>query len=252
MEASVYDPVELARLAEKEVSSGNLRKYYRFRAARFYGGIATADCVGCCLRCLFCWSWSIVSSPARGGSFYHPEDVARRLTGIAKKKRFRQLRISGNEATLCWDHLMGVLGSLGGHHAFILETNGILLGESEERAKELSKFSNLHVRVSLKGACEDDFSRCTGARPEGFTLQLRALENLARHGVSANPACMVSFSSEDAVEALKKRLKEIHPAYRDLEEEELVLYPQVEERLRKAGIQYRTAFRPNRIPPEQI
>ncbi len=89
----MYDPVELARLTEKEVSSGDLRKYYRFRAARFYGGIATADCVGCCLRCLFCWSWSIVSSPSRGGSFYHPGDVARRLGRSAAALAMALLRI---------------------------------------------------------------------------------------------------------------------------------------------------------------
>jgi uncharacterized Fe-S cluster-containing radical SAM superfamily protein len=248
----VYDPVDLARQTEKEVGSGNLRKYYRFRAARFYGGIATADCVGCCLRCLFCWSWNVASKPARGGGFYHPADVARRLEGIAKKKRFGQVRISGNEPTLCWDHLVGVLEALGGRRAFILETNGILLGENEERARDLSRFSNLHVRVSLKGACEDDFARCTGARPEGFALQLGALENLARHGVSAHPACMVSFSAEDAVEVLKKRLREIHPSYADFEKEELVLYPHVEERLRRAGIVFHEAWTPDRIPPEQV
>jgi uncharacterized Fe-S cluster-containing radical SAM superfamily protein len=29
------------------ICKGNKRKYYRFRAGRFYGGIATADCMGC-------------------------------------------------------------------------------------------------------------------------------------------------------------------------------------------------------------
>ena len=47
------DPIDLAERTEKVIRSGDNRKYYRFRPAPYYGGIATADCVGCCLRCLF-------------------------------------------------------------------------------------------------------------------------------------------------------------------------------------------------------
>jgi uncharacterized Fe-S cluster-containing radical SAM superfamily protein len=46
----MYDPLEKAEEDAKLVCQGHHRKYYRFRAARFYGGIAAADCVGCCLR----------------------------------------------------------------------------------------------------------------------------------------------------------------------------------------------------------
>ena len=49
----MYDPVAHAAEVEKLVVRGSKRKYYRFRGARFYGGIATADCVGCCLKCAF-------------------------------------------------------------------------------------------------------------------------------------------------------------------------------------------------------
>ena len=41
----LIDPVELAERMRQMVSSGEKRKYYRFRPAPFYGGIATADCV---------------------------------------------------------------------------------------------------------------------------------------------------------------------------------------------------------------
>ncbi len=47
----MYNPVEIAEITEKTVCENNRRRYYRFRPARFYGGISTADCVGCCLRC---------------------------------------------------------------------------------------------------------------------------------------------------------------------------------------------------------
>lgn len=177
----MFDPVRLAELTRKDVCRDDLRKYYRFRPSRFYGGISTADCVGCCLRCVFCWAWNVVSRPVESGKYYHPEEVAEKLSRIAEKKHLRQVRISGNEPTIGWEHLMKVLYLIDGRYLFILETNGILIGEHEEYAKDLSKFRNLHVRVSLKGTCEDEFSRLTGALPEGFGLQLRALENLGCH-----------------------------------------------------------------------
>jgi len=57
------------------VSRGRLRKYYRFRWARHYGGIATADCVGCCLRCLFCRPFNVICHPETTGTFFTPEQA---------------------------------------------------------------------------------------------------------------------------------------------------------------------------------
>ena len=102
----LYNPLERAEDTARIVCSGNRRKYYRFRPARFYGGIGTADCLGCCLRCLFCWSWDKVVNPGRFGTSYSPHQVAGKLTNIAYKRGFRQVRISGNEPTLARDHLV--------------------------------------------------------------------------------------------------------------------------------------------------
>ena len=44
----MFDPVIRARAVEKLVLVNGKRKYYRFRFARYYGGIVTADAVGCC------------------------------------------------------------------------------------------------------------------------------------------------------------------------------------------------------------
>jgi len=248
----VIDPVKISELTQRQVCKDGLRKYYRFRPAKFYGGISTADCVGCCLRCAFCWSWNIVSQPEHHGHFYHPNDVARRLKKIAEKKHFTQMRISGNEPTLCWEHLLKVLELINGKFLFILETNGILIGHNDEYAKELSKFKNIYVRVSLKGTCEEEFSKLTTSLPDGFTLQLKALENLSRYKVQGHPACMISFSPPENIKALRKRLKAIHSDFEDFEVEELILYPHVEERLKKLNIQYLTSYKPDNIPPEQI
>jgi hypothetical protein len=63
---------------------------------------------------------------------------------------------------------------------------------------------------------------------------------------------MASFSPGEKVEALRRRLAEISGDFVDIEIEELVLYRDVEERLRRAGIPYHTAYHPERIPPEQV
>jgi uncharacterized Fe-S cluster-containing radical SAM superfamily protein len=247
-----FDPVALAASTAEEVCKDESRTYYRFRPSRFYGGIATADCVGCCLRCVFCWSWNVTTPPKETGQFYTAEEVVGRLISMARRKRLTQLRISGNEPTICRSHLIKVLALIPKDYLFILETNGILIGSEPSYAEELSRFENLHVRVSLKGTCEEEFSRLTGAAPHGFDLQLRALEHLAKSGVSAHPSCMTSFSSPERISAVRKRLKVIHAGFADFEIEELILYPSVEKRLRKMGIRYLTGHRPDSIPPEQV
>jgi uncharacterized Fe-S cluster-containing radical SAM superfamily protein len=232
------DPLALAEKIEKIVSSGESRKYYRFRPAPFYGGIATADCVGCCLKCLFCWSWHIVVQPEKVGRFYSPEEVARNFLSIARRKGFYQVRISGNEPTLHRSHLLRVLQLIPKEIRFILETNGILIGHDPSYARDLSRFSNLYVRVSLKGACAEDFARLTGVKPEGFDLQLKALENLVEAGVDCFPAVMANFSSQGEIKKLRERLNVIRPDFADFEEEELILYPFVSEHIQKAGLTY--------------
>ena len=235
MEAG-FDPLEQAEMAAKAVCRGDHRKYYRFRPAKFYGGIATADCLGCCLRCKFCWSWPKVISPGRYGRFYSPGQVSAKLTNIALKKGFHQIRISGNEPTIARDHLIKVLELLPKNLLFILETNGILLGHDASYARDLARFANLYVRVSLKGCNETEFSTLSGASLDGFYLQVQALENLVRAGVKAHPAVMISFSTPNTEAALRKRLRAIDPNFENIEVEELALYGDVAKRLEKANL----------------
>ena len=83
---------------------------------------------------------------------------------------------------------------------------------------------------------QKDFSAVTGAIPEGFQLQLQALENLARFGVNVHPALMISFSSPEAADAMKKRLGNIRREFSEFEIEELVVYGDLEDRLIKANL----------------
>lgn len=86
------------------------RKYYRVaRGGRWYGGCAAADCVGCNLKCVFCWSGAPRDYPDKIGKFYHPEEVFSKLDQIASRKGYRYVRISGNEPTIGREHLLKVL-----------------------------------------------------------------------------------------------------------------------------------------------
>jgi len=236
----LYNPVALAEETERIVVKGKLRKYYReARSEKWYGGIASAYCCGCNLRCVFCWSGFPRDNPDKIGEFYDSEQVFNQLREVASKRGYRQLRITGNEPTIGRDHLFGVLELVAqSNFQFILETNGILIGHDRHYAVQLARFKNLHVRVSLKATGPEEFSRLTGANPEAFDLQLEALRNLFKAKVSFHSAIMMSFSSLSDIEQLKRKLAEIdHGLADNLEGEYVILYPPVVERFKKAGVQ---------------
>jgi len=96
----MYNPIALSKQIEKLVARGTEKKYYRFRPTRFYGGIATADTVGCNLRCSFCWSARSVWNARNTGSFYSSDQIAAQLQDIAHQRGYHQVRISGGEPTI--------------------------------------------------------------------------------------------------------------------------------------------------------
>ena len=255
----LYDPIQRHLAIEKLVTrrgpDGQEKKYYRIRPARWYGGIVTADCVGCGLLCRFCWVSDVVMfRPADVGRFYTPGKVAESLVALAKKRGLDLLRVSGGEPTLGKPHLLQLLDNLQGKgYRFILETNGIPIAYDGSYASSLSKYDFVHVRVSLKGCSEKEFAMLTGAKPEGFTLQLKALQNLRDVGVSCHPSVMASFSPRKGLQQLVRRLRQISPSLaEELEIEELILYPHVIRRVQKYRLKYYTAYSPERVPPEQI
>lgn len=240
-----YDPIESHRKTEnlmvRKRSGGDLKKYYRLRHDRWYGGIVTADCAGCGLTCKFCWVRSERMHEGEGsGEFFTPEDIAENILKLVKEKKVQQVRVSGGEPTIGREHLFQLLNKLQNKRLrFILETNGILIGEDETYAKELALYPFVHTRVSLKGCTEEEFARLTGADPKGFQLQLAALNNLVKAGVSTHPAVMLSFSSKEAVDRLYTTIWKIDPRmHSEVEKEEMILYPHVLEKLRKANLKY--------------
>lgn len=241
-----FDPVRVALELEKQVSDGMYRRYYRrARPGSWYGGIATADCCGCCLKCVFCWS-GVPRDKPRECKMYAAGHIFRMLKECAEKFRYTKIRLSGNEPTIGRNHLFRILELCEeNNYFFILETNGILLGHDKVYCDQLAKFGKVHVRVSLKGTTPSEFSMLTGAIPNSFNLQLKALENLLNAGVSCHPAVMLSFSSKRNYSALKTRLTNIDASLENaIEEEYVILYPVTVERLSRAEIKPLIAYQP--------
>lgn len=257
---SFYDPIRLTEEVNKAVTRGigenQERKYYRFRGGKWYGGIATADCVGCNLRCRFCWSWRVRDNAPSIGDWKNPLQVANALVHIARERGYRYVRISGGEPTLSFDHLIYVakhIERLEPRLRFILETNGILLGYNRDLACELARLQNIHVRVSIKGCTPDDFSKLTGAYPWGFELQIKSLENLSYCDVRSHPSVMMSFSEEEDCNRLRERLGRINESFYDeFEEEYVFLYPHVKKLMDRYKLVPKVAYMPDKIPNNLI
>jgi uncharacterized Fe-S cluster-containing radical SAM superfamily protein len=255
----LYDSVQrhlaIEKLVTRPGTGGQEKKYYRFRPARWYGGIVTADCAGCGLLCRFCWVRdSVMLHPADTGVFCTPRHVADNLTALARKCGFRQLRVSGGEPTIGKAHLLKLLDLLKDKgFSFVLETNGILLGYDEDYAGGLAKYDFVHVRVSLKGCNNQEFSMLTGADSKGFELQLSSLGKLTEAGVRCHPSVMVSFSDRENLGKLKQKLRQIDPDLAEqVEVEELILYPHVHKRLEKYGLRHISGYEPSKVPRKLI
>jgi len=228
----MYDPIELSKKTEKITTNGSLKKYYRFRPTRFYGGIATADTVGCNLRCKFCWSSQSVWETEKTGKYYSPEQVVDKIQRIAFQKKYNRLRISGGEPTIGKNHLIQILEKIDDNFLFILETNGILLGHDISYIETISKYKNLHIRICLKGCDSEEFSFLTGAR-YGFDLQMKSLIYLKDKNVNFNIAFVTVSNNK---EQLYLKLEEIGLDKIMIEEEDIKMYPSVRDRLEKLGI----------------
>ena len=239
-----YDPIELAAATEKVVVAGNRRKYVQLgRPLRFYGGTSSATEVGCNLRCKFCFSDKPVWKPKQTGRFYTPREVFEGLTKTARKHGHKLISASASEGTLGREHLFELLELVErSEYVYVLETNGMTLGDDHEYAQALARFSKLHVRVSIKGANVDEFHRVTGAQRSSYELPFVALQNLMDAGVSCNACLMASFSTKKSIQNFKQRLFALRPGLlKSLEIENITLFPKVAERLAKNNLMPETA-----------
>ena len=237
-----FNPIERAREVEKIVMRKDERKYYRFRFATYYGGIVTADAVGCCFLCAYCWNYFKNLRPENFGEFFSPEKVVGKMGEIAKRKNTTRFRISGAEPILGRDsffHLLKVIELIREKFRnleFIIETNGLILGYYSELIKELERFRDfIFVRISIKGWDEPSFEKISGARGEYFIYPIKALKELKKANIVAWPAVMLEVFGKEGIKGLKERL--IREGINgEIEVEYLEKYPFVEENLRKRGL----------------
>ncbi|NVM25586.1 MAG: radical SAM protein [Desulfobacterales bacterium] len=222
---------------------GLARKYYRFRPARYYGGIATADLVGCPFLCAYCWNYGRNLHPEMTRDrYYSPQEVANRLLVIVKRKGFNKVRLSGAEPILgeqSFEHLYQVLNDIYKTNPgldFILETNGLLLGSGPGFVRRLSQFERLGVRVALKGYDDKSFQDISGSERRFFALPMKGLGDMIREGINAWPAIMYEIFGPEGIGKINQELKgyEIRPE--ELEIEYLEPYPSVLENLKKRSI----------------
>lgn len=240
-----FDPLSRSAEVEALVTDGQKRRYYRFRAGGFYGGIITADTVGCNFLCAYCWNYRRNLAPEVEGQFYSPEEVAENIIKLARKTGIRQARVSGAEPILgetSFRHLLELLVFLREKLpdlSFILETNGFILGREKNMCRELARIRGIAVRVCLKATDRDKFQMITGARREGFLVTLEALNNLKKYGVECWAAINQDlFQAEELVKF--RRLLAVNYGCAGLELEQLMIYPFVADNLSKRGIRLKT------------
>jgi len=243
-----FHPIRRSYDVEKIVTKGNLRKYYRFRPAPYYGGIATGDTIGCNLLCAYCWNYVRNLNPEGFGRYYSPSQVAQKLLGIAKKKNFQYVRLTGAEPILgeaSFTHFLQILELVLSQRTdlvFILETNGLILGYQKELILNLKGFKNLSIRIAIKAWDEESFTQITGADKEFFIYPLLALKNLRELNLDAWSAVMGDLFTKDRIRMLKAKMKEVGIS-EHIETEELERYPYVLENIQKRNIQVYLKFK---------
>ncbi len=242
----------------RQGTEGLERKYVGIYSAPVYGGISTGYAAGCCLRCVYCWTnWSR-DFPENLGKFYSPKEVAHELCTAAENgitspgwEQFRRLkvnklRLSGCEPTIGKEHLISVLEYVkrSNYPLFILETNGILIGDDRNYARELVEFvDKLYVRVSFKAATPEYFTQRTGAIGEYSELPFKAFKYLLDEGINTRAAAMTDsrIMPEEERKTLIRRLGEIDRRIsdrpEDLEEELIDAYDTTIHRLKAAADQ---------------
>jgi uncharacterized Fe-S cluster-containing radical SAM superfamily protein len=179
-----------------------------------------------------------VWKPKQTGKFYTPQQVFDGLAKSAHKHGHKIISASASEGTIGREHLMQLLDLVeDSEFVYVLETNGITLGNDQEYVQALSKYKRLHVRVSIKGDNPELYNELTGAIPETYELPYTALRYLIDAGVSCNACLMSSFSDDDGIKRVQKKLMEIHPGIlKSFEIEKITMFPKVSQRLSEKGL----------------
>ncbi len=176
--------------------------------------------------------------PKKTGRFYSPKEVFDGLARSARKHGHKIISASASEGTIGREHLMQLLDLVeDSEFVYVLETNGMILGNDPNYVSALSKYKRLHVRVSIKGDNPEQYHELTGADQDSYELPYKALSHLIEAGVSCNACLMASFSDDEGIERVKRKLIGIHLGIlKSLEIEKITMFPKVAQRLGEKGL----------------
>lgn len=191
-----FDPIQRSKDIESLVMQGDARRYYRFRYAKFYGGIVTADAVGCNLLCAYCWNYFRNENPGiKDLGYFEPREVSKKLQDMGKSHNCDKFRISGCEPFLgeaSTQHLTDIIKSIPSGN-FIIETNALMLGYDPSLIGHLVGLDNIQIRIAVKGDNPSTWEKVTGAKGVYQPCQIKAVQELRANHVETTVAYMPKF-----------------------------------------------------------
>ncbi len=175
------------------------------------------DIKGCNLNCKYCWGWKMryMSEDIKKS----PEEVLRDLEcrfnevmrdRVVLKKGYRigVIRITGNEPSLQWDHVVEVLRLINSSKLreckVIIETNGVAFGMGKVNYMGLDELEvEIDIDVSFKGVNYDQFEWLSSVRREFFRYQIEGFVRLFDHyegsNVRVNPVLGINHAENYCV-----------------------------------------------------
>ena len=230
-----FDPIERAREVESIVMRGSARAYYDFKYQRFYGGVCSANAVGCCLSCCYCWNFARNENPLRRSDerFIEPSMVAEKLLKMSKKHSDSAMRLTGCEpflgvnSTLHMAKVLEIVRQHGFNGEFIIESNGVIIGQNPSLLDLIKPFRP-YIRLCIKADSREMFEAITGAMGFGLDLQIRAAIEIDAKNIPSDVAIMPRFVEESEIV--------LRTPYVDIETENLKYYSGTKERIAARGL----------------
>ena len=224
------DPVREAERIEEVVVRSNrgsvLRAYFTIGLHESYAENAVlAGMMGCNLSCVYCmWPSSYINPRKIGREKYlSPSEAASRILSVAKDHGLGEVRLSGGEPTLGWEHTKELIRLLRDRRLrVVLETNGILPAIREDIVSDIAGYTEIMVRVSIKAATPEIFETLTRTPARYHDYPFIFIERLA---------------------SIDERL------VRNAEPEILVVYPHILKRFKRLGRRLRPS--PFKYPWEE-
>lgn len=193
-----FDPIERAAWIESQIMHGEKRKYYRFRCQTKWWAPVVCDSSGCCLQCAYCWNAG--RNASLPGSFMEPEKVAAKLNAIAHENHEWNFRTGGCEPILgeaSTKHLARLIEA-SECSRFLIESNGVVLGENLELLDLLEPYKNIiWLRISAKADNAERFEKISGANADFFDRPFKACHEANRRGFDVALAYMPDFTNEE-------------------------------------------------------